>query len=146
VIDLLVIGYGNELRGDDGAGPRVARAVADWGDPEVKALAVHQVAPELAAELAEAERVVFVDAAVDAGAVCWRHVPAAAGPVSLGHTSDPGWLLALAQALDGRAPAAWLVTIPAGRLGFGDILSPQTEWGVAAVLHQLATLSGGMRH
>jgi Ni,Fe-hydrogenase maturation factor len=26
---VLVIGYGNELRGDDAAGPRVARAVAD---------------------------------------------------------------------------------------------------------------------
>ena len=28
---LLVIGYGNELRRDDGVGPSLARRVADWG-------------------------------------------------------------------------------------------------------------------
>jgi hydrogenase maturation protease len=142
VIDLLVIGYGNELRGDDGAGPRVARAVAGWVRPGVRALAVHQLIPELAAELAAAERVVFVDAAVGAGTVCWRHVHADAGPAPLGHTCDPGWLLALAQALDARAPTAWLVTIPARCLGCGDELSAQAERGVAVVLRQLAALAG----
>ena len=61
----LVIGYGNELRGDDAAGPCVARGVADWGRPEVDGLAVHQLTPELAPALAGAEVVVFVDACAD---------------------------------------------------------------------------------
>ena len=141
MIDLLMIGYGNELRGDDGAGPQVARAVADWRRPGVRALAVHQLTPELTAELAEAERVVFVDAAVDSGMVCWRQVAAATGPAPLGHTCDPGWLLALALALDARAPAAWLVTVPARRLDCGAELSPQAERDVGVVLRQLAALA-----
>src|SRR5947209_7059306 len=36
---VLVIGYGNELRGDDGVGPCVARTVASWQRPGLRALA-----------------------------------------------------------------------------------------------------------
>jgi hydrogenase maturation protease len=49
--DLLVIGYGNELRSDDGVGPRVARAVAEWRLPGVEAIAVHQLTLELCARM-----------------------------------------------------------------------------------------------
>jgi hydrogenase maturation protease len=139
--ELLVIGYGNELRGDDGVGPRVARAVAGWHRPGVRALAVQQLTPELADELADVERVVFVDAAADAeGVVCWRHVHPAGEPARLGHTGDPGWLLGLVDALNGRSPRAWMATIPARELGYGEYLSPAAERGVAVVLHRIADL------
>jgi hydrogenase maturation protease len=91
----LVIGHGNELRGDDGAGPSVARAVASWHLPGVRTLAVHQLTPELAEDLAQTKRVVFVDAAVHANEVYWQQVRAADVPLRLGHASDIGWLLAL---------------------------------------------------
>ena len=52
--DLVVIGYGNELRGDDGAGPRVARAVAAHNLPGVQIITAHQLTPEMADGLAEA--------------------------------------------------------------------------------------------
>ena len=32
----IVIGYGNDLRSDDGIGPRVANEVEAWGLPNVK--------------------------------------------------------------------------------------------------------------
>ncbi len=57
-----MIGYGNTLRSDDGVGPRVAMAVASWGWPGLKAIAVHQLTPELAEPLAAAELAIFVDA------------------------------------------------------------------------------------
>jgi hydrogenase maturation protease len=140
--DLLVIGYGNELRGDDGAGPRVARAVAGWGLPGVRSLAVHQLAPELAEEMARAERVAFVDAAAGAeGVVCWRRLRAATGPARLGHASDPAWLLGLARLLYGRSPEAWLATAPARDLGYGAGLSPEAARGVEAVLGRIAALA-----
>ena len=63
---LLVIGYGNTLRGDDGVGPRVAEAVAAMALPGVRTLGCHQLAPEHAEAISRADRVVFVDAAVDA--------------------------------------------------------------------------------
>src|ERR1044072_3449496 len=63
--DFLVIGYGNELRGDDGVGPRVARAVQQLSLPHVRVLVQHQLTPELAEDISRARAVVFVDAAID---------------------------------------------------------------------------------
>jgi hydrogenase maturation protease len=133
---LLVIGYGNELRGDDGVGPAVARRVAEWMRPGVRALAVHQIVPELAAELASAERVVFVDAAAGEDEVRMRAVDRCdVGPVH-GHAGTPGWLLAATRRLFGHAPEAWLITIPAGELGYGAGLSSAAEVGVQAALRR----------
>ena len=50
----LVIGIGNPLRGDDGVGPLLAE--------QAGGRSVHQLTPELAAELAELEAVLFIDA------------------------------------------------------------------------------------
>ena len=135
----LVIGYGNEL-GDDAAGPCVARRVADWGRPEVAELAVHQLTPSWR-RLAAAEMVVLVDACVEDGEqkVCLRRLAAGPGTV-MGHTCDPRWLLALAEALYGRRPEAWLVTIPAADFGLGERLSATATAGVAVALRQINRL------
>src|ERR1035441_10847597 len=63
---LLVIGYGNTLRRDDGVGPRVADAVAALALPGVHALACPLLTPELADPVSRARVAIFVDAAVDA--------------------------------------------------------------------------------
>src|SRR5690242_16044076 len=63
---LLIIGYGNTLRRDDGVGPRVAEAVESMALPGVRALPCPMLTPELADPIARAQRVIFVDAAVDA--------------------------------------------------------------------------------
>jgi hydrogenase maturation protease len=135
---LLVIGYGNELRGDDGAGPRAARAVAAWQLPGVEGVAVHQLTPELAARLAEAERVVFVDAGPDIGVLTRPIEPSRAARV-LGHTEEPGALLALAEVLYGHRPEAWLMTLPAPDLSFGEGLSATAEQGLAEAVGRLRT-------
>src|SRR5262245_1795360 len=61
---VVVIGYGNDLRGDDAVGLRAAQAVAAWDMPGVCGLAVHQLTPELAEILAGAALAIFVDARV----------------------------------------------------------------------------------
>ncbi len=76
---VLVIGYGNSLRADDGAGPRVAELLE--ADPRLGGaviVAVHQLSPELADDLRSAGLVVLVDATTDAapGAVVVRPVEA----------------------------------------------------------------------
>jgi Ni,Fe-hydrogenase maturation factor len=58
----VVIGYGNDLRGDDALGPLAATAVAEWDMPGVQAIAAHQLMPELAEPLAQADLAIFVDA------------------------------------------------------------------------------------
>ena len=50
---VLVIGYGNSLRGDDGIGPAVAQAFADEDATECADVIVcHQLTPELAESIA----------------------------------------------------------------------------------------------
>jgi hydrogenase maturation protease len=138
-IRLLVIGYGNELRGDDGVGPEAARAVGAWCRPEVQTVAVQQLIPELADVLAGAEEVVFVDARLNAAQIVVQRLAPGKGP-TLGHTSDPCWLLALTEHLHERAPPAWLVTVPAVDLAPGAALSATAARGLAAALRWIAEL------
>jgi Ni,Fe-hydrogenase maturation factor len=119
----------------------VAETVAAWQLPEVLALAVPQLTPELAELLAEAQSAVFVDACVTTEAgVEVQPLDASRWQESLGHTSDPGTLLALAAAVYGRSPPAWLVRIPIESFGFGIGLSRQATIGVSAALREVARL------
>ena len=140
----LVIGYGNPLRSDDGVGWRVADAVAAWRWPHVRAIAVHQLIPELADSLAEVDCVIFVDAGVtgEENAVQFAPLAPVSAPSALGHTSDQGSLLALTLALHGRCPEAWLITVAAVAFDFGAGLSPTAERGVTAALQHIRILVG----
>ena len=123
----LIVGYGNPLRSDDGVGQAVARAfVGDGAIDGIEAIACHQLTPEFAELFAAAERVVLVDATAcgEAGGVSVMALQAGPGrPSRLGHHVEPSELLAMAQALYGRAPEAYLVTVGAGSLELGEFLS-----------------------
>jgi hypothetical protein len=115
--------------------------------PDVRALAVPQLTPELAAEVALADVAVFVDARVGGGAgVLVTRIEPAASMSSLGHVAAPGAVLAMAQAVYGRAPVAFVVGVPAANLGFGTRLSPAARGAsraaVSAVLGLLPPAPG----
>lgn len=141
----LVLGYGNPLRRDDGAGPEVARRIAALGLPGVAVIEAHQLLPEHAAALAECERAVFVDASVEEGldGVAVRRVGPAADASLAPHASSPEALLALALLLFERLPEAWLVSIPAGDLALGEGLSPACEEACAAAVARVRERLGG---
>jgi hydrogenase maturation protease len=142
VSEVLVIGYGNSLRGDDGIGPHLARAVEAWARPHVRVLAVHQLTPELAEAVAAARRVVFLDAHADEdnGPVrVSRLEPADTDPLS-GHSGDPRALLKLARDLYGRTPESFWVTVAARGFGLGEGLSPEAKAHCRAALEQIAEL------
>ena len=114
---LLVIGYGNTLRRDDGVGPKVAEAVAALALPGVRALACPLLTPELAEAVSQARVVIFVDAAVDAPReVQLRKLAPAGTSQIMAHAASPATLLALARDVFGHAPEAWWLTIPAKTL------------------------------
>ncbi len=117
----LVIGIGNPLRSDDGVGWRLAE--------EVGGLAVHQLTPELAAELAAVDRVLFVDAwqlPLGPGrSQPWlRAVTPGAGGLGSSHRLEPAELLALAAALYDARPVAEELLLPARDFAHGTRLSP----------------------
>ena len=126
---VLLVGYGNLLRSDDGVGPAIVSRLAGIfaGNPLCACLTAHQLTPELAEHVAGADRVVFIDASVEQGAgiVHIRRLapePAAISP--LGHAASPEAILALAKALYDRAPRAWSIAVGAANLAVGDRLSP----------------------
>jgi hydrogenase maturation protease len=135
----VVIGYGNTLRGDDGVGPRVA-SLLGRRRPDVRALAVHQLTPELAAVVAECEIAVFVDARVGGSRVEVRPAEPVASVPPLGHVAAPEAVLALAAALYGRCPRAWTVGVPVERLGFGVRLSRGARSAATAALTAVRAL------
>jgi hydrogenase maturation protease len=139
--DFLVIGYGNALRSDDGAGPRVAEKVAAMNYPGVRALICPLLTPELADPISQARAVLFVDAAVDSPReVRLRKLEPAESAQIMTHAADPRALLALARDVFGRAPQAWWLTIPAVKFDFSSELSPEAEQGMAGALDKIHAL------
>lgn len=149
---ILVIGYGNDIRGDDAAGRCAADRVAAWALPGVEVRTLHQLTPELADPLAAADRAIFLDAhpAAQGDAVRVRRLHGDPTPPHAAHTGDPSDLLTLCRRVYGRAPEAWWVTIPAEGFAFGAPLSPRTEAGIvdalAAVRPILASADGTGAH
>jgi len=145
----LVIGYGNTLRRDDGVGVRVAEALsADKRLSHVDVLAVHQLTPELALDLAIASVVVFVDADAegDPGAVAVRELPAVpedgvgAEPGASSHHVGVAELLGLARELTGRAPGATVVAVGAADFGAGEGLSGRVEAALPGIVERVGDL------
>ena len=141
---ILAIGYGNDLRRDDGVGQRVAEEVASWGLPKVRSLSQHQLTPELAEPLSEVDLAIFIDAypaTEEQGLqVVKLNGDDSISPQTLGHSSDPSSLLILAKTLYGKSPQGWLVAIPAMDFEFGETFSAMTEQGMAEALVAIAEL------
>jgi hydrogenase maturation protease len=139
---ILIIGYGNEVRGDDGVGLRVAEALEALTLPGVDVVAAHQLTPDLAAPIAEASMVVFADAlpsAEDAAVEVFEIRPEPKSGFSL-HTGGPSALLALARSVYGRAPKAWCVAIPAVKFDFGFTLTQTARRGVEEAVASIRRL------
>lgn len=138
---LLVIGYGNTLRGDDGVGPRVAEAVEALHLPGVRTLVCQQLSPEHAAPIALADTVIFVDAAVDAPKeVQFRRLEPNDTPQLMAHAADPRTMLALSRDVFGHVPLAWWLTIPAEKMEFSEDLTPAAQHGRAEAVKKIQSL------
>ena len=132
---LLIIGIGNTLRRDDGAGWRMAEALAAalaQAGVAVPLELCQQLTPEVAeaaAELAPAA-IVFVDAspAVPAPTLASLHADAGGGAAS--HHLSPVTLLAILDKLYGVKVAGWLVQTPAEDFAHGEGLSAAAQRGV----------------
>jgi hydrogenase maturation protease len=142
VIDLLVIGYGNTLRGDDSVGPRVAEAIEALILPGVRALSCNLLTPELAETISQARRVVFVDASVEPAAeVEMKKLFAAESSQVFAHAANPRTLLAMARDLFGHVPEAWCLSIPVENLEIGEELSAMAKRGLDVAIKSIRELA-----
>ncbi|MBB1074549.1 hydrogenase maturation protease [Rhodoferax sp. 4810] len=142
---ILIIGYGNPIRGDDAIGPLVADQLSQCAlPPGVKVIARHILTAELIAEFAELEQVIFLDAAINGipGTVQCQCVTAEVfPPVVLGHFQTPTELLAWCAALYGRTPQAWLITAVGAEFNYMHYqLSPQAQAAVNPMIAEVMAL------
>jgi hydrogenase maturation protease len=142
VADILVIGYGNELRRDDGLGPHVAAMIAAANYPTVRVVTCCQLLPELAADLAAASIVIFVDAMAhpERSGLELRRITAEEMIDWNPHTGDPRTLLALTHAVYGRVPEAWWVMVPGEDFGFGEGLTALGQENMRAATDSILSL------
>lgn len=136
----VIIGIGNDSRGDDGIGPRVAEAVpARLG---LETLAVHQLVPELAERLRTADRVLFIDARIDGTSIRLDRI----GPEAhrgVGHSCSPESLLGWMQLAYGTVPEAWLLSVPGRSFGMGEGLSASAEARIPGAMGRIETWLDG---
>lgn len=132
----LVLGYGNPLRSDDGFGCKIAWALEEQiSSPEIRVIAAHQLVPELAEVVAQASRVLFLDASHVGKPGEIRMVPVYGDPNfrhgSISHQMSPVELLGLARYYYRRSePNATLLTVTGEKFDLGQDLSAavQNAW------------------
>jgi hydrogenase maturation protease len=122
---LILIAAGNPLRRDDGVAQRALQLLP--ADLECETRSVLQWTPELAAEIAGYETVVFLDADTHADAVAIQALSAAAGNSPLTHAANAAEIVALSTALYGFTGRALLCRIPASDFSEGEGLSERAE-------------------
>jgi hydrogenase maturation protease len=138
---IAVVAYGNPLRGDDGAAWRVAQRLERAGDPVV-VLTLHQLTPEVASLLSQADSVIFIDAARGAppGRVSTAEIGPAAAHSPLTHHLSPETVLALTQRLYSTCPRAALVTIAGESFEFAEALSAPVRRALPEALRAVRQL------
>ena len=145
---MLVIGYGNPGRGDDGLGPELVSRLDTLGLEGVHVEVAFQLAVEHAAALAEHDLVVFVDATTEADAPFYfRDVSPVPTDAGFTHHVSPGQVLSIAQACFDARPRCYLLGVRAQQMDdFGEGLTPGASAALeAALTHLVAFLEGQAR-
>jgi hydrogenase maturation protease len=136
---VLIIGYGNPGRGDDGIGPALAQRLESLQLAGVTTESDYQLTIEHAAMVAEHDVVVFADAALDAeSAYYFRQISAGPSQKYSSHSVTPSEVLLLAGSCFNAAPQAYVLGIRAHNLEeFGEGLSSEAQEALEAALQFL---------
>ena len=125
---ILVIGFGNILRTDDGAGHKAVELLAKRL-PEVDCIATHDLKPEFAELITNYQAIIFIDASKDCQSIEHSKLT---NIIDLGeyhsHTLTPEMLLSLSKKIYNAQPEfVYLIKIPAINFNLGDDISPLTK-------------------
>jgi len=143
VSGVLLVGYGNLSRRDDGvayhilgrlrerlgySSPELENDYEELGE-ELALMCTHQLGPEMAETLSRFDVVVFLDAHIasaDWEPVHWQEITPAYRPSLVSHHMKPATLLALCGALYGHTPKGYILSVLGTDFDFGQELSPTT--------------------
>lgn len=142
---VLVIGYGNPLRGDDGLGWHAIQQLAQtaWSD-DVELRAPHQLTIELADPISKADYVIFIDACTGGEpgtvSICPLTPDGTAGSAATTHHVSPSLLLTIARELYGSSPDAVALGVNTTSFDFTEVLSEPIQTAMPAVIGHVNAL------
>ncbi|MBX7103973.1 MAG: hydrogenase maturation protease [Gemmataceae bacterium] len=141
----LIVGIGNESRGDDGVGKAVCEQLRAKAIAALETLTVHQLTPELAEPISRAAGVIFVDADISSTDFASIRPVGPESPRSgMTHAVSPESVIMLVKTAFGRSPPAWLLSIPIDDIAIHVGLSLRARAGVdQAVAIILGVLMAG---
>jgi hydrogenase maturation protease len=142
----VVIGVGNEFRGDDGAGRMTARRLTETDLRGVDIFESSGEALSLMQCWAEAERVILIDASstgLPPGTVQRFDASQAPLPSRFFHTSTHAFSVAeaieMARSLTALPPTVIVFGIEGANFDHGTGLTPEAEGGVSKALQHILT-------
>jgi hydrogenase maturation protease len=138
---VLVIGYGNPGRCDDGLGPALAARLEALHLPGLTIETSFQLQIEHAELASRHDVVVFADAATDLdrdAPFYLRPIVPGAGRTHFAHSIPPETVLRLAQECYGATPTGWVLGIrPVDIETFAERLTPRGEANLALASNAL---------
>ncbi len=140
---ILVYGYGNPGRQDDGLGAHCIKKLEDWlvlhPNYELLTDTNYQLNIEDAAAISEVQRVVFVDASIeDIDGFSFTPIQASDAKVEFSmHAVSPSFVVDLCQKIYGRSPEAFLLHIKGYEWDFKEGLTPRASQNLDAAFEFL---------
>ena len=149
---LVVLGWGNESRGDDGLGPLLLRRFAEANWPDTVAIEDFQLQIEHALDLEGAECALFIDAGKGTPApFTFCEIAPRAGDVHTTHALSPEAVLDVYARIKGPPPPAFVICVRGESFELGEGLSSdgiarlEAAWGFLSRLMREPSLEAWRR-
>jgi hydrogenase maturation protease len=138
---ILVLGYGNPGRQDDGLGPEAADRIEAMGLPDVAVDSDYQLNIEDAATMAGYDMVLFVDASVDAAEpFTLKEIRPASAITFTSHSVSPESVLAICDEHLGAPPKAWVLAIRGYAFEFDGQMTDRAKDNLEKALETIPSL------
>lgn len=126
---ILVIGYGNTARLDDGLGPRLIEIIRNQIAPEVNLATSMMINVEYAEQISEHDKVIFVDADISCEQPFYfKPVVSKTSSQGSSHHMTPEVIMGIAQTLFKAQTTGHVLGIRGYKFdGFGEEISPQAQ-------------------
>lgn len=116
---IVLIGYGNEYRRDDGLGIRLL----DLIDEEISKIKIQELSIDILDDIKDFDTVVFIDAALEGEDINFRKIEKKAKFSPLTHHISPEELLIWAENINKKSYNFYLLSIRGYDFDFGEELS-----------------------
>lgn len=131
--NILVYGYGNPGREDDGLGNAMIEMLEQWKtEQSLTSLyldANYQLNIEDATEMQGKDLVIFVDASIDETVEQYKLVPVKPSPKVefTMHATSPGFIMHLCEQIYGYTPPTWIMHIKGYSWNMKEALTPEAR-------------------